>query len=531
MKLLSNLRQQKLLSTSLMVFTLSTGILIGTLISSTASAAKGQAIAPDATPLVIPPSTNLPSEFTKIAKMAEPSVVNITTDYIPKASPGRRGAPAPEDEEEDEGMELFRRFFRGPGGQGGAMPRPTPREATGSGFVIDRNGYIVTNFHVIEKADGIKVKLPGDPVDYKAKVIGSDWESDIAIIKIDAKRPLQPLKVANSDGVHVGDWAIAIGSPFGLAATVTTGIVSATGRDLPSAEQFQRFIQTDAAINPGNSGGPLLNINGEVIGVNTAIATQSGGYQGIGFALPSNQMARAYNSIIQHGRVKRGSIGISWNRNEKPEVLKAAGLNNGVLVTDVTKGGPAERAGIKPEDVIVALNGKPIKDGEELVASVSEAPVDSTMKVTVDRAGKRVDLTVTVQDRQEVFKEDPRFARHRSEAPIPERTEGTQARFGMMIRPMSEPEKEVLKLGDNRGVQVTKVEPGSFAAEIGLQERDVIVSVNRQPVSSPEDLRRVQGTLKPGDAVAFRVMRPRGNGNEPSAYVAFFAAGTLPDEN
>ncbi|OYW08282.1 MAG: hypothetical protein B7X34_08985 [Acidobacteriia bacterium 12-62-4] len=166
-------------------------------------------------------------------------------------------------------MDLFRRFFRGPGG-GEAMPqRPTPREATGSGFVVDKNGYIITNLHVIEKADNIKVKFSGDTTEYKAKVIGTDFESDIAVIKIDAKKPLQYIKVANSDGVQVGDWAVAIGSPFGLAATVTAGIVSATGRDLPSAEQFQHFIQTDAAINPGNSGGPLLNINGEVIDVNT----------------------------------------------------------------------------------------------------------------------------------------------------------------------------------------------------------------------------------------------------------------------
>ena len=544
MRLLANIRQQKLLSSTLMVFSTALVVLVGTLVSTTATAAKGQAVAPDATPLVIPSAAALPNEFTKIAKMMEPSVVNITTDYVPKAptQARRRGAPAPDAEEggDEEGMDLFRRFFRGnPGSEQQLQPRggerQAPREATGSGFVVDRNGYIVTNYHVVEKADTIKVKFSGDPTEYKAKVIGTDFESDIAVIKIDAKRQLQAVKVANSDGVQVGDWAVAIGSPFGLAATVTAGIVSATGRDLPSAEQFQHFIQTDAAINPGNSGGPLLNINGEVIGVNTAIATQSGGYQGIGFALPANQMVRSYNSIIQYGRVKRGSIGVSWNRNEKPEVLKAAGFTNGVLVSAVTKDAPADKAGIKAEDIIVAINGKNIKDGEELVSKVSEMPIDSSMKLTLDRAGKKLDVTVTVMDREEVFKDDPRFARHRTDTPTPEKVEGTSAKFGIMIRPMSDAEREPLKLGDGRGVYITKVEPGSFAAEIGIQERDVVISVNRQPVMSPDDLRKIQGTLKPGDAVAFRVMRPtpsRRPGSEGApTFTAFFAAGTLPEGN
>ncbi len=543
MKLLANIRQQKLLSSTLVVFSTALVVLVGTLVTTTATAAKGQAVAPDATPLVIPSAAALPNEFTKIAKMMEPSVVNITTDYVPKAQAQtrRRGAPAPDAEEggDEEGMDLFRRFFRGPGSEQ-AIPRggerPAPRgEATGSGFVVDRNGYIVTNYHVVEKADTIKVKFSGDTTEYKAKIIGTDFESDIAVIKIDAKRALQAVKVANSDGVQVGDWAVAIGSPFGLAATVTAGIVSATGRDLPSAEQFQHFIQTDAAINPGNSGGPLLNINGEVIGVNTAIATQSGGYQGIGFALPANQMVRSYNSIIQYGRVKRGSIGVSWNRNEKPEVLKAAGFTNGVLVGAVTKDGPAEKAGIKGEDIIVAINGKSIKDGEELVSKVSEMAIDSSMKLTIDRAGKKMDVTVTVMDREEVFKDDPRFARHRTETPTPEKVEGTSAKFGIMIRPMSEAERVPLQLGDTRGVYITKVEPGSFAAEIGIQERDVVISVNRQPVTSPDDLRKIQGTLKPGDAVAFRVMRPsptgRGGAEPAPRFTAFFAAGTLPEGN
>ncbi|MFN0104980.1 MAG: Do family serine endopeptidase [Bryobacteraceae bacterium] len=532
-----NLKQQKLLSLSLLVFTLSVGILIGTLASGSVSAAKGQAVAPDATPLAIPTASSSPNEFTKLAKLVEPSVVNITSEVTSKAPTARRRAPNDEADEDGGGdeMEMFRRFFgrQAPGGQPNVRPRP--REATGSGFVVDKNGYIVTNFHVVEKADSIRVKLSGDEKQYKAKVIGSDWESDIAVIRIDAGRPLPALKIGNSDAVQVGDWAIAIGSPFGLAATVTAGIISATGRDLPSAEQFQRFIQTDAAINPGNSGGPLVNIHGEIIGVNTAIATQSGGYQGIGFALPANQMVKVYNSIIQYGRAKRGSIGISWNKYEKSEVLKAAGVANGVLVTTVTPKGPAEKAGVRAEDVIVAINGKSIKNGDELVAIVAETPVDTSLKITVDRGGKNMDFNVLVQDRVEVFKDDERFARHRDEIEAPTKVEGSPAKFGISIRAMSAEEKATLKLGDERGIYVTRVEEGSFAAEIGVQERDVIISINRQPVTSLDDLRKAQANMKPGDAVAFRVMRPipaAANNRKASdaAYQTFFAAGTLPEK-
>ena len=225
-----------------------------------------------------------------------------------RPAPRRRGQPAPDEEDEDEGSDLLRRFFGNRAPEGALPPRAFKRSATGSGFIVDKNGYILTNNHVIEKADTIKVKIPNDQDEYRAKLIGYDLETDLAVIKIEAHKPLAPARVGNSDAVQVGDWAIAIGSPFGLEATVTAGIVSATGRDIDGAQQFQRFIQTDAAINPGNSGGPLLNINGEVIGINTAIATQSGGYQGVGFALPVNTAAAVYNSIIRSGKMSRGSL-------------------------------------------------------------------------------------------------------------------------------------------------------------------------------------------------------------------------------
>src|SRR6476659_1240328 len=283
MKLLDKMRQQKLLSMTLLLFTLSIGIVIGTLVNTGVHAQRSGAAAPDATPLVLPKAVQIGNEFTKLAKMLEPSVVNITADYTPKLQEGKSRKKGNDDDPDDDSSDLFRRFFGGPGG-GDSSPQSQRREQSGTGFVVDKNGYIVTNNHVVDGVDRIKVKLHGDETEYKARLIGTDRETDLAVIKIDAKHPLAPVTIANSDGVQVGDWAVAIGSPFGLEASVTAGIVSAVGRSpaLLNARTFQHFIQTDAAINPGNSGGPLLNIRGEVIGVNTMIATSGRGSEGVG---------------------------------------------------------------------------------------------------------------------------------------------------------------------------------------------------------------------------------------------------------
>src|SRR5579871_228135 len=341
---LQKMREQKLLSSTLLLVTLAIGIVIGTLVNTGVHAARTQAVAPDATPLTIPSAVQLENDFTKLAKKLQPSVVYITADFTPKevANPHRRSQPK-DDDEDDNGSDLFHKFFQnGPLG-GGETPPHFRQEQSGTGFIVDRNGYIITNNHVVSKVDRIKVKLhTDDTTEYRARIVGTDPETDLAVIKIDPRTSLTPVMIGNSDSVQVGDWAVAIGSPFGLEASVTAGIVSALGRDIGS--QLQRFIQTDAAINPGNSGGPLLNIRGEVIGVNTMIATQSGGYQGIGFALPINLVARVYNDIIRTGRVVRGSIGIEWDKGNKPDLLKALGTNGGVLVNRVQKGGPAEKA-------------------------------------------------------------------------------------------------------------------------------------------------------------------------------------------
>ncbi len=343
MNLFDKFRRQKLMSITLMMFTLSVGILIGTLVNTQVHAAKGQSVAPDATPLSVPKAVDSSNEFTKLAKRLEPSVVNITVEVAPKAeqesaapapqSRNRRQKQNPNDEGEDQGNPL-RQWF----GNGTPEVAPQSHEVSGTGFIVDKNGYIVTNNHVVEDAAKIMVKLLGDPKEYRGRIIGVDQETDLAVIKVDAGTPLQAVTIGNSDAVQVGDWAVAVGSPFQLDETVTLGIVSATGRGLDQMQPygksnaFQKFIQTDAAINPGNSGGPLVNIRGEVIGVNTMIATSNGGSEGVGFAMPSNMVVRVYNDIIREGRVIRGSIGILFPTEIKPELLRGLGLDHGVMI-------------------------------------------------------------------------------------------------------------------------------------------------------------------------------------------------------
>jgi serine protease Do len=514
MNLFDRMRQQKLLSTAVMLFTLSVGILIGTLVNTKVSADRGQAVAPDATPLVVPKAAEIGNEFTKLAKKLDPSVVNIAVEVSGKTMVNTRGRgqQAPDDEDDD-GSDLLRRFFGNRGGGAGAQPQvPQKREQTGTGFIVDRNGYIVTNNHVVEGGDKIKVKMHGDSTEYKERVIGTDKETDLAVIKIEARHPLTPVSIGNSDAVQVGDWAVAIGSPFGLEATVTAGIVSATGRNNIGSSGFQSFIQTDAAINPGNSGGPLLNIHGEVIGVNTMIATRAGGSEGVGFALPVNAVVRVYNDIIRDGKVTRGSIGIQFQPDTKPETLRAFGVDHGVIVDEVFKGSPADKGGMKAEDIITSVNGQPIQNESDFRNRIADLPVGTTATLTVDRDGKKLDLRVTIGDRKVVLAD--RGGAEVQEEAIPESgakpAETKDVKFGILLREMSPQEKEAVP--DKHGITVSRVESDSFAEEIGMQAGDVILAINRQPVGSTGDIQKIQQKLKPGDAVAFKVARPQLNG-------------------
>jgi serine protease Do len=515
------MRRQRLLSFALLLFTLSIGIVIGTLINTRVSAKAGMA-APDASALTIPSPVQLGNEFTKLAKKLDPSVVNITAESNPKEHPVLKKR---EDDDQSDEPDPIHKFFRDPFGGHDVNPRLFRQEQSGTGFIVDRNGYIITNNHVIDKMDRIRVRLHGDSTDYRARLIGTDNETDLAVIKIE-KGGLTPVTIGNSEAVQVGDWAVAIGSPFGLEASVTAGIVSATGRDIGGSNAFQRFIQTDAAINPGNSGGPLLNIRGEVIGVNTMIATQSGGYQGIGFALPMNMAVKVYNDVIQSGRVTRGSIGISWNKQDKPELMRALGTNHGVLVTDVIPNGPAQKAGMKADDIILSLNGKAIKDGDELVNRVADLSVGSPATVLVDRSGKKMDFNLTIGDRADVLRERTELATNRLPQDHPDAP--GQAKFGVNIRRLNEAERDAVGSLAKDGVKVMRVEPGSFADDIGVNEGDIIVSINRQPVTTVEDVKKIQSSLKAGSPVAFRILRNQQSIRSRAAqWSSLFVSGTL----
>jgi len=537
-QILEKLRTQKLLSFTLVVFTLAIGIVIGTLINvnTGVKAAKDNSAAPGATPLVIPNPVELSNSFSQIAKQVEPSVVNISTTYNPKpgragtSRNGRRAAP-PQDEDDQDGgdgmNEFLYRFFGNPGGGGGATPDMPQRRgyALGSGVIVDKSGYILTNNHVVEKADRIQVKFPGDTTEYDAKVIGVDPPTDLAVIRVEGKQNPVPAKIGNSDAVQVGDWAMAIGSPFGFQATVTAGIISAKEREVDPSMQFQHFLQTDAAINPGNSGGPLLNIRGEVIGINTAIASRSGGYQGVGFALPINTAAEVYNAIIKSGHMTRGSIGISFTPSDTEQgraLLKSFGATEGVFVQTVAPGGPSEKAGLQEGDIITSINGKPVRNGGDLVNTVTATPVGTPVNITVLRGNKRENHKVVVGDLAQIFPD--KFGGPKDEAKT--QTEPGVASFGMMVQNLSEAKRQTLGLKTTGGIEVVSVDPNSFADDIQLKKGDILVSINQHPINSTDDLKRIQATLKPGDAVAFRIMTRQGRaGDWASSYVA----GTLPN--
>jgi serine protease Do len=535
MSIFDKMKRQKLLSFTMILFTLSVGVVLGTLVSSGVKAARSENAAADATPLVIPNPVQLSNTFSQIAKMAGPSVVNISSDYNLKpvrsqATPRRRGQQP--DEEQGQGGQggddfLYRFFGGNPFGTGPMQTEPT--EATGSGVVVDPAGYVLTNNHVVDKASRIRVRFTGDPTEYPAKVIGVDNPTDLAVIKVEGKHSFSPLKIGNSDAVQVGDWALAIGSPLGFDSTVTAGIISAKERTLPNDEQdhqFQHFLQTDAAINPGNSGGPLLDMRGEVIGINTAIASRSGGYQGIGFALPVNVAAKVYNSIIKYGHVTRGSIGIQFSPSDTANgrsLLKANGLSEGVFVQSVRPGGPSDKAGMKAGDIIVSINGKPLHNGDDLVDMVTATPIGEPVNLTVVHEGKRENLKVIVGDLAQIFPEN--FG----DGSKPQETPGEPAQqvFGMDIQPLTASQRQQRGIKEEGGVLISNVEPGSFAADTGLQQDDVLISINNKAVNSVADVQRIGATLKPGDAVQFRILRATGQGRNLT-WSSQFLAGILP---
>ncbi|MBZ5686123.1 MAG: Do family serine endopeptidase [Acidobacteriia bacterium] len=507
--------------------TLSLGILIGTVISSEVKGKEGQK--GDATPLVLPaaqPTNNpLSQAFAQIAKQLEPSVVNINTESTIKNPHRRRGLPGQGQGDDDDsgGMDdFFNHFFGGPGqgpGQGDGAIR---ERSLGSGVIVDAKGYILTNRHVVEKADRIRVRFEDDPpgVQHDAKVIGTDQETDLAVIKVEVDHSLPAAKLGNSDGMQVGDWVLAIGSPFGQAGTVTAGIVSAKGRDIVPGRQFQTFIQTDAAINPGNSGGPLVNMNGEVIGINTAILSETNAYAGIGFALPSKTVVDVYNQLTgpEH-KVSRGSIGIMFDAVENPAIARVYGSGTGVPISSVVAGSPADQAGLKVGDTITSVDGKKVTKGTELVADIAARKPGSKVSLSFLRNGKPQETSVTIADRAKLF-----AARLGEDQENEDENAPKPSKFGITVRKVTPEMADRLDIPAGKGVIVQDVKPGSFAEDVNLARGDIILEINKQQVNGEEEFARIEATMKSGQDVVFLV-RPRGSSRQDGT---IFDAGTLP---
>jgi serine protease Do len=513
-------RRRKILASVFVVITLGAGILIGSIVSGRVSAMKTFSFAgTNATPLAVPDPIPSASSFSTIVTRVEPAVVNIaTTQVLERRSKTKRRSPQQQQNDQDDPMQdFFDRFF-----DGRQDAPPQAERSLGSGVIVDKRGYILTNNHVVEQATKIQVQLDGgDLTKYTAKVIGVDEDTDLAVVKIEANKELPTAKLGNSDGVQVGDWVLAIGSPFGLQATVTAGIISAKDRGGigGAGHQFQRFLQTDAAINPGNSGGPLVDLAGEVIGINTAIITGSRGYEGVGFALPSSTAISVYNQIISQGRVTRGSIGVSFREDlgTNSITLKELGAPYGVVIMGVEPGSPAEKAGLKGGDVITTVNGKAVKTGNDLVNPIAQAPIGSKVKLNYVRDRAQKETSAVVEDRTRVF---PTQVGRMGDQP----GEGAPAEFGLRVDSLTPERASRVGMEGQKGVLVTDVEPASFADDLEFSRGDVIIEINREPISSIDDYKKAVAKLKPGANVVFKVLL-RGD-NEHTLTV--FRSGVVP---
>jgi serine protease Do len=501
-------RRRKVFAFLLVVVTLGVGIMIGTLVSGRAQATHEQSPS-GASLLAIPDPVTLSSAFAGISKKLGPAVVNISTTQIiekPKDSKKQK-------HQNDPFQDFFDRFFDSPDNG------PDAERSLGSGVIVDKKGFILTNDHVIDQATKIQVALDGDSTHYNAHVVGADKDTDLAVIKIDGDHEFPVAKLGNSDGVQVGDWVLAFGSPFGLNSTVTAGIISARDR-ANVGHQFQRFIQTDAAINPGNSGGPLVNMAGEVIGINTAIYTGSRGFEGVGFALPSNTAITVYNQLITNGKVTRGSIGITFQeaRSSNPVLMKELGVPYGIVVEAVEPGSPADKAGLQPGDVITNVNGQPVHNGADLVNPIAATTIGQSVQIRFVHNKATKDVSLTVADRSKIF---PQTAQATDENPNQEEQPG---QYGLHVEDLTPDLARKLGMGNLSGVVVSEVEPASFAEDVEFTRGDVITEINHVPVGGMNDYRREMAKLHPGQDILFKVARRADN----DRVLTLFLAGAIP---
>ena len=501
------LRKLRIWIAALAVACLVAGMAIGAMLSGRTTVAQNQvqvARAPEA----------LSASFAEIARRVEPAVVNIETLTVAAEAAEKDEGDKEEPETTNPLLDMFRRQNR----------RPT--RGVGSGFIVDSKGYILTNEHVVEGATRITVGLQSGEK-YRGRVIGIDEETDVAVIKIEAAQNLPTVTLGDSNAAQVGDWVLAIGSPFGLDQTVTAGIISKKERETPYFSSFQRFLQTDAAINRGNSGGPLVNMRGEVIGINSQIATSTGDYNGIGFALPASEASFVYQQIVSGGKVKRGYLGITLD-SVKDEFAKVYGLNEtrGAIVMDVqqTRDGqltPAAKAGIQSNDFIIEFNGQPVVSAQDLIQKVAGSPVGQSAALSYlrDIDGKLEKRTASV-----VLGERPAVQVSRtSETPTPEKSatpKSNSPHLGITLQEITQQLIAEKHLSGVRGLYVKEVDPNGLAADVrlaggqpALSEGDVITRINRIPVTALADFQRVLNGLKPGDPIVLNVSRYQRDGD------------------
>ncbi|MDQ4120487.1 MAG: trypsin-like peptidase domain-containing protein [Acidobacteriota bacterium] len=446
----------------------------------------------------------LSASFAEVAKQVEPAVVNIDTKTnVPEIDV--KTSPKTDKEKSDDNpiLEYFRR----------QLPQ-RPSYAVGSGFIVDKTGYILTNLHVIEDANRITVRLQTGE-EFIAQVIGSDVETDLAVLKINAGKDLPVVKLGDSNAASVGDWVLAIGSPFGLDQSVTAGIISQVGRTTPQGRVFQKFIQTDAAINRGNSGGPLVNMRGEVVGVNSQIATLTGDYNGVGFALPSNEAAYVYNQILQNGKVRRGFLGVQLD-SVKPEFAKVYELPEakGAIIVDVQdQQGGAAKAGLQDNDVVVGFNGQSVANAQDLIAKVASTAPGQTIELAYLREiGNRLErrtASVTLGERPGTSEE-----RRSLQLKNDKSAEKGAPQLGLVLTELTPQLAQQNRLANVKGLLVKEVNPNGIVADVKYQNResavtpgDLVTRVNRIPVATQAEFGAVVNKLKTGDAVVLHVAR------------------------
>ena len=502
------LRKLRVWIAALAIACLVAGIGIGAMLSGRPTVAQNPiqiARAPEA----------LSASFAEIAKRVEPAVVNIETLTAAPDVVEKDDADKEDQTPNNPLLDMFRRQAR------------RPSRGVGSGFIVNSKGYILTNEHVIEGATRITVGLQSGEK-YRGRVIGIDEETDVAVIKIDAPQDLPTVTLGDSNAAQVGDWVLAMGSPFGLDQTVTAGIISKKERETPYFTSFQRFLQTDAAINRGNSGGPLVNMHGEVIGINSQIATSTGDYNGIGFALPASEASFVYQQIVAQGKVRRGYLGITLD-SVKDEFARVYGLSEsrGAIVMDVqqTRDGqltPAAKAGIQPNDIIMEFNGQPVGSAQDLIQKVAGSPVGQSVALGFlrDVDGKLEKRTANV-----VLGERPPQVVKLTEDPSPVKKDAdpkavAAPHLGLTLSEITQQQSAEKHLAGVRGLYVKDVDPNGLAADVrvaggqpALGEGDVITRINRTPVTTLGDFQRVLNGLKPGDPIVLNVSRYQRDGD------------------